>query len=827
MKFYKKPIAPFAYNLAPLAVKNNIFKYLILRYIGKIVLLFLFFCPQFILSQNPNRKYESHQIFKESIEVKTNDGVYHFAFYNSNNVETTFLPNDKNISTDSHAIIENPIYQNFNIKENKNHLKIDSEGIDVMIQFQPFQIQYFYKDDYLISEAKGFQKKDKGFKIEFNLNETETLMGGGARALGMNRRGHRLELYNQADYGYQTKSERLNFSIPVVLSSEKYLIHFDNPQVGALDFDSQNNGKLTYESQGGAKRYQIIADETWPEILNYYTVLTGRQPLLPRWALGNFSSRFGYHSQTEVLQTIDKFKFENIPVDVVILDLYWFGKDIKGTMGNLAFHTDSFPKPKKMVQQLAKQGVKTVLITEPFVVSTSSRWDEAIEQEVLALDTLYQPAKYDFYFGNTGLIDVFKPKAKDWFWNIYKDLKQDYGIHGWWGDLGEPEVHPSWVKHDTGSADEVHNIYGQEWAKTIYKGYEKDFPDERPFILMRAGYSGSQRYGMIPWSGDVSRSWGGLQSQPEISLQMGLQGLAFMHSDLGGFAGDLLDDDLYGRWLEYGVYQPIFRPHAQEALASEPVFRSDYAKNLAKKAIERRYKLLPYIYTLAFENSQTGMPLMRPLFFKEPDNFKTYFIDNQYLWGKDLLVCPILEPYQKRLRVYLPKTSNWYLKKENKTYQGGQNVWIDLENFKDDIPVFIREGAFIPEAKLVQTIDDYSLETIDLHYYFNAQNETDGTYIYHDDGQTKASFEKGKYEKLHIHSQKNSDDISIQFEKEIGKSFKSEIKLINLNIYNLNLEIDFVEVNGDPIDFNYNKNATTISVDMNKNNKVEVNISLK
>src|SRR5690606_20856548 len=146
---------------------------------------------------------------------------------------------------------------------------------------------------------------------------------------------------------------------------------------------------------------------------------------------------------------------------------------------------------------------------------------------------------------------------------------------GWWGDLGEPELHPSELRHATGSADELHNVYGHEWARTVYEGYRRDFMDQRPFILMRAGAAGSQRYGMIPWSGDVNRTWGGLRSQPEISLQMGIQGLAYMHSDLGGFAGDNLDDELYARWLQYGVFQPIYRPHAQEEVPSEPVFRSE------------------------------------------------------------------------------------------------------------------------------------------------------------------------------------------------------------------------------------------------------------
>lgn len=778
-------------------------------------------------AQNPNRQYISYQASQNKIEVKTNDGNYQFSFYNPNTLQTEFFPKTDHAFQPSHAIISKPDFKNFEVTEQDNALKIHTEGIDVIIQFQPFQIQYFYKEDFLISEQNGYQKQNHGFKINFNLNETETLLGGGARALGMNRRGHQLQLYNQADYGYQTHSERLNYSIPVVLSSEKYLIHFDNPQVGALDFDSQNNNTLAYESEGGAIRYQIIAADQWPEIIKYYTALTGRQPLLPRWALGNFSSRFGYHSQDEVLKTINKFKTENIPVDAVILDLYWFGKTIKGTMGNLAFDTDSFPKPKKMIKQLAKKGVKTVLITEPFILTTSKKWDEAVEEQVLALDTLNKPARYDFYFGNTGLVDVFKPKAQNWFWDIYKNLKQDYGIHGWWGDLGEPEVHPNWVKHVNGKANEVHNIYGHQWAKLIYDGYQNDFPDERPFILMRAGYSGSQRFGMLPWSGDVSRSWGGLQSQPEIALQMGLQGLAYMHSDLGGFAGDLLDDDLYVRWLQYGVYQPIYRPHAQDNLASEPVFRSDFAKNLAKKAIERRYQLLPYNYTLAFENTQTGMPLMRPLFFEEPDNFKTYFIDNQYLWGDDMLVCPVLEPNQTQMKVYLPKGSNWFLEAQNKMYNGGQEIWLNLDYFKDDIPVFYREGAFIPKANLVQSTDNYNLKTLDLTHILPKTNTTNKSYLYHDDGLTKNAFEKGQYEKLYIESKTTSNFIEIIFKKEIGENFNSEIETINLSLQHIKSIIDTVSVNHIQLYPKPRNGMLSIPVSFDKNNEAKVYITLK
>ena len=419
----------------------------------------------------------------------------------------------------------------------------------------------------------------------------------------MNRRGNRLELYNKAHYGYETRSELMNYTMPIVVSSDKYLLHFDNAPIGYLDLDSKQNNHLMYETISGRKTYQIVAASTWPKLIDQYTNLTGKQPMPPRWALGNFASRFGYHSQYEVEKTINRFKDLNVPVDAVILDLYWFGKTITGTMGNLEVFRDSFPDFEGMISRLKSKGVKTITITEPFVLTTSNRWKEAVKQQVLATDSLGKPYTYDFYFGNTGLIDIYNPKGASWFWSIYKGLKEK-GIVGIWGDLGEPEVHPTALKHYNTSADEVHNIYGHDWAGLIYKGYKNDFSEERPFILMRAGYSGSQRYGMIPWSGDVNRTWGGLQSQTEIALQMGLQGLGYMHSDLGGFAGDNLDDELYTRWLQYGVFQPIFRPHAQEEVPSEPIYRSEEALKLSKKAIALRYALLPYNYHLVFNISQ-------------------------------------------------------------------------------------------------------------------------------------------------------------------------------------------------------------------------------
>ena len=641
----------------------------------------------------------------------------------------------------------------------------------------------------------------------------------------MNRRGKRLPLYNRAQYGYQNYAELMNFTIPVVISSKKYMLHFDNPPIGYLDLDSKKDNSLTYETISGRKTYQVIIGDSCEDLIENYTDLTGKQPLPPRWALGNFSSRFGYHSQHETEVTIAKYKEDNIPVDAIILDLYWFGKTVQGTMGNLEVDKDSFPDMKGMVSRLKEKGVKTVLITEPFILSTSSKWNEADKKQVLAKDTIGNSAKYDFYFGNTGIVDIYKKEGREWFWNIYKEIL-GYGVKGLWGDLGEPEVLPSWVNFgEKKKADEIHNIYGHDWAKLIFKGYQKDFPTERPFILMRAGYSGSQRFGMIPWSGDVSRSWGGLQSQPEISLQMGIQGLGYMHSDLGGFAGANLDDNLYVRWLQYGVFQPIFRPHAQEDVASEPVFRSDFAKKHAKKAIELRYKMLPYNYNLAFENNQKGIPLMRPIFFEEDDQ-KLMTTSSTYLWGKDFLVTPILKDSIKNTEVVFPNNANWFnFYFDEEKNEGGQTKTVKVK--QKVIPTYVRGGVIIPLTKVVQTTDNYNGNYLELHYLFDDSVKESERTIYNDDGFTANALENGAYELLEFEADIEKKYLEIDLEAEFGENWKPTHKEIVLVLHNINWKPKRVKVDNRRKRIDVENNTLKIPVKWNTKKELKIKISLK
>lgn len=611
-------------------------------------------------------------------------------------------------------------------------------------------ISYSVNGKVVAKEQDGLNISDNGVSLSFALDKNEKLYGGGQRVLGMDRRGHSMPLYNKAHYGYTTSSNQMYFGLSAVMSSKNYSVLFDNTASGELDIGKTNSDELLFKAQGGRASYIMVLGENLEDTVRSTVAVTGKQPLPPRWLLGNFASRFGYKSQNEVMDVVDAFNTQDIPVDAVVLDLYWFGKDIKGHMGNLSWDAATFPEPEKMISELRAQDVKTVLITEPFILTTSKQWDSAVASNALAQNDDGAPYTFDFYFGNTGLVDVFSEAGQNWFWQYYEKLAAQ-GVAGWWGDLGEPEVHPDDIQHmwqsTKVSGAEVHNAYGHQWAKTVYNNLTELQPDTRPFVLMRSGFLGSQRYGMVPWTGDVSRSWGGLKPQVELALQMSVFGMAYTHSDLGGFAGgETFDPELYTRWLQFGTFSPVFRPHAQDNIAPEPIFHADPVKSIARKFIQLRYDMLPYNYSLAFENALYGTPLMRPLAmaYGESDWFENA---DSYLWGDGLLVSPVTSANQTVWPTKLPE-GVWVDFFSDTKYQGGQTVNYPLS--QDNFPVWVKAGSFMPMADGLSRTEQFDARKIEMHYWHdNSVNSSSYTY-YEDDGKNPASVKKGLYTKLQL-----------------------------------------------------------------------------
>ncbi len=735
----------------------------------------------FLTSSAFANQYISHSLQDQSLLISTEKGQIRLTAYSPFVIETFYQWRGlKQLPSWSIAVKPEKRLVKFN--EKANRMIFDTGYLQAVITKKPFHIAYYTKNQLLVEEEKGFYKTDLTIGFRFKVTEDEKLMGGGERVVGMDRKGLRLPLYNRAHYGYGTDAPQMNYSLPAVMSSKKYLLLFDNSAKGTLDFAKTETNILDFSAVGGRTSYIIFAGDSYPELIHHYVNITGKQPLPPRWAFGNFASRFGYRTQKQTEDTVNTFKADDIPLDAVVLDLYWFGKEIKGFLGNLEWDKKAFPHPDKMINQFLQKGIKTVIITEPFILTNSKKWQQAVEYDVLAKDKQGSVKEFDFYFGHTGLIDIFNKKAEDWFWQFYQGLMAQ-GIEGWWGDLGEPEVHPEdmvhWISRAKISAtsDEVHNVYGHKWSEMIYRYQLKNFPHKRIFLLMRSGFAGTQRYGILPWTGDVARSWEGLKPQVELSLQMGIMGLGYTHSDLGGFSNvKSFDKELYTRWLQYGVFQPIYRPHADEVLPSEPIYQDEETKNIVRKFIKLRYQLLPYNYTLAYENSTTGMPLMRPLFFENEKNSNLINNKESYLWGDSFLVTPVVESGVSSVKVNVPE-GHWFDFWSDKMYQGGQivNIPVTLKT----IPVLVRAGSFIPMINTIENTEHYSSKNLTVHYYAdNTLMHATGK-MYEDDGKSNHSISNGEFEVLHFNANQGKNRVEFTFNKT-GKGYPAQPEKRNI-----------------------------------------------
>ncbi|MDX5406083.1 MAG: DUF5110 domain-containing protein [Chromatiaceae bacterium] len=755
----------------------------------KLVFALITFCCAFASAA---AQYQAHQLDGNTLHIQTDEGQVSLTFYQHDVVEAFYQPSGVK-QLPSFSISQQPQPLDLNVADSDKSLRVSSASLSVAINKSPLHLSYYRGDELLLSEQQGYFKQDGNHGFRFALTAGEKLLGGGQRVLGMDRRGHKFPLYNKAHYGYSTESSQMYFSLPAVLSSNKYLLLFDNSAKGEADLGATKADVMQFSAEGGRSSYVLVAGDNYPAIIDNYTSLTGKPPLPARWTLGNYASRFGYRNEAEVRDVVKRFADLQLPLDALVIDLYWFGPDIQGHMGNLAWDSNAFPQPEKMLADLKANGINTILVTEPFVLTSSKRWQEAVEAGAIAPGLDGKPKTFDFYFGNTGLIDVFNPKARDWFWQIYKGLAEQ-GVAGVWGDLGEPEVHPDDTVHAIGMANEVHNAFGHQWAEMVHSGMRRDFPEQRPFIMMRAGAPGSQRFGMVPWTGDVDRSWGGLKPQVELALSMGLFGFGYIHSDLGGFAGgETFDKELYIRWLQYGVFQPVYRPHAQEHIAPEVVFHDNDTIETLRPWLNLRYQLLPYNYTLAYQHSQSGLPLMRPLFLLDEQNPALMDENNSYLWGDAFLVAPVTEPGVKNWPVQLPG-GVWFDYFSGKRYAGTGKT--DIPVSIDTLPVLVKAGSFVPMVAPMANTREYSSRKLTLHFYADSSVECAKGKMYEDDGKTPDAVAKGQFELLNFYYLKQADEQKFELRRSGQYQGMPASRELTLVVHNQNARPSHISVDG-------------------------------
>jgi len=501
-------------------------------------------------------------------------------------------------------------------------------------------------------------------RMDHARGEGTRFFGCGERTSGLEKTGTHQVFWNiDPPMGHTASFNNLYTSIPFVLALQDGRAHgvfLDNTHRVEIDLAKADPERVTYEATGGDLVLYVFAGPTPRRLLARYTQLTGRLPLPPLWSLGNHQSRWGYRSAEEIRGIAREFREREIPCDCVHFDIdYMDGYRV------FTWNESNFPDPAGLIAELAEQGFRVVTIVDPGV-KVDDRYETYTQGRAAQLfcrtidDEEYNNVVWP---GVCAFPDFTNPRTREWWGENHKGLL-DAGVAGIWCDMDEPAlfvpkgstmaedvVHPG--GGDTKLHGQVHNLYGSLMARATREGLERGRPEQRPFVISRAGFAGLQRHAM-QWTGDNSSWWEHLwMAMPQLQ-NLGLSGLAFCGVDIGGFFDDTTPE-LLTRFTEFGVLQPFCRNHsAKTTIPQEPWRFGEPWTSHCRRMIELRMRLLPYLYAAFEESSRTGAPILRPLLFDHPEDPATYTTDDEFLLGDALLAAPITRPGIEHRHVYLP-----------------------------------------------------------------------------------------------------------------------------------------------------------------------------
>lgn len=699
----------------------------------------------------------SAQSFLGNVSTYTNDGntvtvwsdssAIRLQFYADDIIRIDVLPNKQTMPDSSFVVIQSPLKESrFTMNESENALELMTQRLRLQIQKRPLRISLYDTSGMrLLSEPVngGYSFDNEKRALRFTMDADDHFYGTGERGTAMDRRGQKYSNYNTQVGNYTVPLATMNLNVPVITTLNGYALYIDNTYRGEFDFGVTDSTQFSYTTEGGELTYYLIAASTIEQQLEKYTWLTGRQPLPPRWAFGFIQSKNRYENESEARSIVKTMREKKIPCDGIVLDLKWFAR-----MGDISWNESLWPNHETMVTDFLSNGIKTILITEPYIIQPSRNFIEADANGYLAKDSTGKTFLMEKwwscnYLCSSSLLDLTNPDAQQWWWSKHVEAFGN-NVAGIWTDLGEPERHPEGMHHFLGSTVKIHNIYNLLWAKTIYEGFTQIRPNERVFNVSRSGYAGVQRYGVMPWSGDVSRTFIGLEVQIPILLGMSMSGVAYQNSDIGGYSRMPTTPELYIRWMQFGTFCPIARAHGAgetvNGYPTEPWMFGKEAENISREFIRLRYRLLPYIYSLAHLNYQTGMPFARPLFWLDPTDEKLTNESSSYMWGDAFLVSPVVKAGQRKKEIYFPK-GTWINYWTEEIVTGGMSTIVSAP--LNQMPIFVKQGSIIPMAQLMSYTDERPLDTLTLHIYPDLNGEVSYT-LYEDDGKTR-DYQNGKY----------------------------------------------------------------------------------
>ncbi|MGH9510825.1 MAG: TIM-barrel domain-containing protein [Terriglobales bacterium] len=691
-------------------------------------------------------------------------------------------------------------------------------SLEVRVEHNPLRLVVRDLEGNIISsDAVGRPAKFQhgGFSVYKTMPDNEHYFGLGDKAGTFDRRNQAYTLWN-TDIGTQEAIDPIYKSIPFFIGirdGRSYGLFLDNTWRSWFDFGKSSRDSYSFGAEGGPLNYYLIYGPTPKQVVEGYAYLTGTPPLPPLWALGFQQCRYSYTPESKVREIADRLRADRIPSDVIYLDIDYQYKNRPFTV-----NPQTFPDFPGLVSDLRKQHFHLVTITDLHIAHAPNQGYTPYDSGEAGNEFVKSADGSEYvgivWPGPSVFPDFTREQTREWWGGLYKDFVQD-GVAGFWNDMNEPSVfngpgktmpldnihrieEPGFSTR-TATHAEIHNVFGMENSRATYEGLLKLRPDERPFVLTRATYAGGQRYGFT-WTGDNSSTWNHLRLATQQLLNLGLSGISFVGDDIGGFNGSP-QPDLLTRWIEIGAFNPMYRDHtAKGSLPQEVWVHGPQQEAIRRRYIETRYRLLPYIYTLAEESSRTGLPINRPVFLEFPEIFAPSspgfdHLDTEFLLGPSLLIAP--QPFADTLDDYAVSfpTGSWYdfwsgLKAATPppsptivdiatagpgaTFPEPAKIHPELSV----LPVYVRGGSILPMQPLIQNTDEIPKGPLELRVY-PGQNCSGSLYL--DDGHT-FRYQHGDFLRQSFTCQSDGDSVRVNFGARQG-TYAPWWKTIEVVIY--------------------------------------------
>ena len=618
------------------------------------------------------------------------------------------------------------------------------------------------KEAETLSEAELEQMIQEGHVIHGNDDDCKFMLykqlfgedvfyGLGDKTGFLNKKGYDYTMWNSDNPDPQVENptfKAMYKSIPFFIHLRPdcvYGIFFDNHHKTFFDMGYSSDDYYSFGAADGELDYYFIYGETISEIITAYTGLTGRSPLPQMWTLGYHQSRWSYGSAWEVLELAKNFRKYDIPCDAIHLDI-----DYMDDFKVFTSDEEKFPNLKELSDTLAEMGIKLITIIDPGTKAEEGYYlyDEGVENGYFAKDSKGSIYHNVVWPGDSVFPDYTSSKVRSW-WGSQTSKLFSRGIRGIWNDMNEPASFQGPLPDDVVfSGDnnprlhkEVHNIYGHLMAQATYDGIKK-YDKRRPFVITRACYSGSQKY-TTAWTGDNQSLWAHLKMSIPQLLNLGMSGMPLVGTDIGGF-GSNTTPELLSRWIEASCFSPLFRNHsAKYTRRQEPWQFNQETLEINKKYIKLHYKFLPYLYDLCYEESLTGLPILRPLVMHYQNDKNTWECNDEYLVGSSILVAPVTEQGARARMVYLPE-GIWADYWTGQRILGGQ--YILKEAPLNLCPIYIKAESVLPTWEATHCIPENGVNRLILEYYPETSSRaSNASYTHYQDNGLDFAYEDGEY----------------------------------------------------------------------------------